>query len=52
MIGDSERDIIAARKAGIKNTILVRSGHKIEEDKTVASYVIDSIANIRNVIKK
>jgi len=52
MIGDSERDIVAARKAGIENTILVRSGHKIEENRTAASYVIDSISSIRNVIKK
>ena len=52
MIGDSERDITAARKAGINNTILVRSGHKIEEDRTNATYVIDSIASIQNVIKK
>jgi len=52
MIGDSERDIVAAKKAGIDNTILVRSGHKIEENRTAASYVIDSISSIRNVIKK
>jgi len=52
MIGDSERDITAARKSGIKNTILVRSGHKIDEERTMASYIIDSIANIKAVIRE
>ena len=32
MIGDSERDIRAANLAGIKNTILVSSGHKINKE--------------------
>jgi D-glycero-D-manno-heptose 1,7-bisphosphate phosphatase len=39
MIGDSERDITAASLAGIKNTILVRSGHKIDEENSKAKYL-------------
>jgi len=49
-IGDSERDIVAAKKAGIVNTILVRSGHKINEKNTSAKYVINSIANANEII--
>ena len=29
MIGDKETDIKAAKNAGIENTIIVKSGHKI-----------------------
>jgi D-glycero-D-manno-heptose 1,7-bisphosphate phosphatase len=50
MIGDSERDITAADIAGIRNTILVRSGHEIKEDKTKAKYIIDSIKNLNQII--
>ena len=38
MIGDSERDIQAANLAGIKQTILVRSGKKINESKSDAMF--------------
>ncbi len=31
MIGDKEADIKAANAAGINQTILVKSGHKIDE---------------------
>lgn len=51
MIGDSERDIIAASSAGIKNTILVRSGHKIDEKNSKAKFYLDSIKDISNLIK-
>jgi len=51
MIGDSERDIIAASLAGIKNTILVRSGHKNNESKSKAKYILDSIKDVKNLIK-
>jgi D-glycero-D-manno-heptose 1,7-bisphosphate phosphatase len=50
MIGDSERDIKAANLAGIKNTIIVKSGHKVEEDKSLAMFVLDSIINANQVI--
>jgi len=51
MIGDSERDVIAASSAGIKNTILVRSGHEIDEENSKAKFYLDSINDIRNLIK-
>ena len=50
MIGDSERDIKAASLAGINNTIIVKSGHKVEEDKSIAMFVLDSIINANQVI--
>jgi D-glycero-D-manno-heptose 1,7-bisphosphate phosphatase len=51
MIGDSERDITAASLAGIKNTILVRSGHKIDEENSQAKFYLNSIHEIRNLVK-
>ena len=51
MIGDSERDIIAASLAGITNTILVESGHIIDEENSQAKYHLTSIKDIRNVVK-
>jgi len=50
MIGDKETDITAANSAGISNTILVRSGHKIEESKSNASFFLNSIYESKNVI--
>ena len=52
MIGDSERDISAANSAGIKNTILVRSGHKIEEKNSNAKHFLDSISQTNQIIVK
>tara|TARA_B100000795_G_scaffold151838_1_gene113742 strand:- start:41 stop:568 length:528 start_codon:yes stop_codon:yes gene_type:complete len=51
MIGDSETDIQAANNAGISNTILVRSGHSIDESKSKSKYIIDSIKQSSKVIK-
>ena len=45
-IGDKETDIKAASRAGIKKTILVRSGHKINETTSKSNFIIDSLANI------
>ena len=50
MIGDSEGDIQAANLAGIKNTILVRSGHKINESKSDAMFFLDSIYQADQII--
>jgi len=50
MIGDKETDIDAARSSGINNTILVRSGHKIDESKTNAKFILDSIKQSTNII--
>ena len=51
MIGDSETDIQAANNAGISNTILVRSGHSIDELNSKSKYIIDSIRQSNEVIK-
>jgi D-glycero-D-manno-heptose 1,7-bisphosphate phosphatase len=51
MIGDKEIDITAANLAGIKNTVLVRSGHEINEKKTSALFILDSIKDAKNVIR-
>jgi len=50
MIGDSERDIKAANSAGITNTILVRSGHKIDDSKSNAKFILESIFQSKQVI--
>tara|TARA_B100000767_G_C19420728_1_gene391846 strand:- start:39 stop:566 length:528 start_codon:yes stop_codon:yes gene_type:complete len=51
MIGDKETDIAGANRAGINNTILVKSGHKINEKETNAKFVLDSIDSSKNIIK-
>ena len=50
MIGDKEVDIEAANNAGISQTILVRSGHSINENATKSKYILDSIIDIVDVI--
>ena len=49
-IGDTETDIIAANNSNITNTILVKSGHKINENETNAKFVLESINESRKVI--
>ena len=51
MIGDSESDIKAANAAGISNTILVRSGHRVDESNSNSTFTIDSIKQSIEVIK-
>ena len=51
MIGDKERDTIAANSAGIDNTILVRSGHRIDESNSNAKIILDSILLTKQIIK-
>jgi len=50
MIGDKEDDITAARNAGLENTILVRSGHDINEKISKAKFIVDSIKDITSLI--
>ena len=42
MIGDKEADIVAANNAGITNTILVKSDHKINKVSSNARYILES----------
>jgi len=51
MIGDKEIDIEAANSAGITQTILVRSGHKINEERSKSKYFLASINEASRVIK-
>ena len=51
MIGDKENDIKAANNAGITNTILVKSGHSIDEFNSNAKFLLDSIKDIHQAIK-
>ena len=51
MIGDQENDIKAANNAGIMNTILVKSGHNVDEFNSNAKFILDSIKNIHQAIK-
>ena len=50
MIGDKEVDVTAANASGIKNTILVKSGHKIDESNSNASFFLDSIEQSKQII--
>ena len=50
MIGDKETDITAAISSGITNTILVKSGHKINEADSRAKFIIDSIKQSSQLI--
>ena len=52
LIGDNEIDVIAANEAGIENTILVRSGHRIDESISKARFILDSIQQAKQVITK
>lgn len=50
MIGDKEIDITASSAAGVQNSILVRSGHIIDEKNSNAKFIIDSINSVINII--
>ena len=50
IIGDKEEDIIAANNSGIKNTIIVKSGHKVNENSTKAKFILNSIHDSIQVI--
>ena len=50
LIGDNEIDVIAANEAGIESTILVRSGHRIDESISKARFILDSIQQAKEVI--
>ena len=48
MIGDKDIDILAANRAGIHNTILLNSSHRI--DKSKANFFLDSIQRAKQII--
>ena len=51
MIGDKDSDIKAANLAGIFNTILVKTGHEINEFNSEAKFIIKSINESVEIIK-
>ena len=51
MIGDKEEDIKATDATGINNTILVKSGHTIDEQNSNAKYILKSIQESIEIIK-
>ena len=51
MIGDKEADVSAANAAGINNTILVKSGHSIDEANSKAKFILKSIKDSTQIIK-
>lgn len=51
MIGDKENDITAANSAGITQTILVESGHKIDKANSKAQFILKSIKQSMEIIR-
>ena len=51
MIGDKEADVGAANAAGINNTILVKSGHTIDQANSKAKFILKSIKKAIGIIK-
>lgn len=52
MVGDKLADILAGKAAGVKKTVLVRSGQPIEaETEKTADWVIDSLVDLPSKIK-
>ena len=51
MIGDKEADVSAANAAGIKNTILVKTGHDIDEANSNAKFILKSMKDTIGIIK-
>jgi D-glycero-D-manno-heptose 1,7-bisphosphate phosphatase len=51
IVGDQEVDIVSAYAAGVNNSILVRSGHDVDEINTKAKFIVDSIYNSINIIR-
>jgi|SaaInlLV_10m_DNA_2_1039722.scaffolds.fasta_scaffold26702_2 D-glycero-D-manno-heptose 1,7-bisphosphate phosphatase len=51
MIGDKEADIGAANAAEVKNTILVKTGHEIDEVNSNAKFILKSMQDTIEIIK-
>ena len=50
LIGDKEADVCAANTAGITNTILVKSGHRIDRESSTAKFILKSIKDSTQII--
>jgi len=51
MIGDKEDDITAANIFGIRNTVLVESGHNIDKSNSKSKYFLDSINQLYELVR-
>ena len=51
LIGDKEDDITSGASSGVLNTILVKSGHKINESASKAKFILNSIHDSIKIIK-
>lgn len=49
VVGDKETDILWGINCNIKNLILVRSGHKIDEENSKAKLILNSIKDIKKL---
>lgn len=49
LVGDKESDIEAGLNAGITMNILVKSGHTVDEHRTKARLVLESIQDLLNI---
>lgn len=49
-IGDKKSDILCAINAEIKNSVQVKSGHKFDEEESLASFICDSLKYIHKII--
>lgn len=50
LIGDKNTDLLAGKNAGVKNLVLVRSGHIVNEEEPLAHYIFDSIYNVIDML--
>ena len=50
IIGDKEADVGAANAAGIENTILVKTGHNIDETNSDAKFILKSMQDTIEII--
>ena len=50
LIGDKSSDIQCAINAGIKNSIQVKTGHSFDQKDSKATFVIESIKDIKGII--
>jgi len=51
-IGDKESDVEGANSSGVTNTILVRTGHKIDESNSNAKFIVNSIKDTKQLITR
>lgn len=52
IVGDKEIDVETGKKIGLYNSILVRSGHKVDELNTVADMVYDDLNAFAHYLKE